>query len=267
MKQAIQSVVMLGAGNVATHMARAFKDSGVEVLQVYSRTSSSAEALASRIGCQATSELDKLTDGADLYVISVSDDAIAGLVERFPVKGRFMVHTSGTTGIKVLDAATSRGGVFYPLQTFSKEVDVDFSEVPLCLEANRDEDYRLLEQLAGRLSDTVARVSSEERRQVHVAAVFACNFVNHMYTIAADLLEENDLSFDLLKPLVQETARKVMHASPLSAQTGPARRNNRKVIETHLRMLDANPGYREIYNFVSESIINRYKEENKAETE
>lgn len=252
---------------MATHMALALKNSGVEVLQVYSRTFSSAEALASKIGCPAISEVDELSGRADLYLISVSDDAIAGLVERFPLKDKFLAHTSGTTGMEVLDAATGRTGVFYPLQTFSKEVTVDFGEVPLCLEAARDEDYRLLEQLAGRLSGKVAGVSSEERRQVHVAAVFACNFVNHMYAIAADLLEENDLSFDLLKPLVQETARKVMHTAPQNTQTGPARRNNREVIETHLRMLDANPGFREIYNFVSESIINRYKEDNKQRTE
>ena len=263
MKQPIRTIAMLGAGNVATHMALAFKNAGFEVLQVYSRTLASAEALASKIGCAATSEPGKLTGRADLYVISVSDDAIPGLVGQFPFQDKLVVHTSGTTAMDVLDVATSRTGVFYPLQTFSKEVAVNFSEVPLCLEAARTEDYSLLEGLAERLSRTVAPVSSKERRQVHVAAVFACNFVNHMYAIAADLLEDNDLSFDLLKPLVRETARKVMHTPPQNAQTGPARRNNRQVIETHLRMLDANPGYREIYNFVSESIINRYNEENK----
>jgi len=263
MKQAIQKIAMLGAGNVATHMALAFKNAGLEVLQVYSRTFASAEALASKVGCAATSELGKLTSQADLYVISVSDDAIPGLAGQFPFQDKLLVHTSGTTAMDLLDVATRRTGVFYPLQTFSKEVAVNFNEVPLCLEAARTEDYSLLEDLAERLSHTVAEVSSKERRQVHVAAVFACNFVNHMYAIAADLLEDNDLSFDLLKPLLRETARKVMHTPPQNAQTGPARRNNRQVIETHLRMLDANPGYREIYNFVSESIINRYQEENK----
>lgn len=254
----VTRVVLLGAGNVATHLGRAFKRSGCSVLQVYSRTISSAENLAGKLDCAFTDRMDSLKKDADLYVIAVPDDAISDLAARFPLKDKMLVHTSGTAGMHKLEVGSTRYGVLYPLQTFSKTVDVDFSQVPLFLEVACTKDRSFLDDAAGRISKKVLWTSSHQRRQLHLAAVFACNFVNHMYAVAEDVLEENDLQFDLLRPLIQETAQKVMTAGPHEMQTGPARRNDLGVLETHARMLAGKPEYRKMYNFISESIRTKY---------
>ncbi len=250
---------MIGAGNVGTRLALALKINGLEVLQVFSRSRESADSLAHRLDCEPATDLKKLSAEADLYIVAISDDAIPELAERFPYPGKFLVHTSGSMPMEVLKKAGNRIGVFYPLQTFSKEVEVDFSQVPLCLEAAHEQDMALLEQLAARLSTRVHRTSSEERVLLHVAAVFACNFTNHMYAIAEDILSRNGLEFEMLRPLILETARKAMHESPAKVQTGPAVRKNEKVMKKHLVILSAFEGYRKIYNFISESIIEKSK--------
>ncbi len=251
-------VVLLGAGNVATHLGRAFTRSGCSVLQVYSRTISSAKNLAARLDCAFTDRTDSIKTDADLYVIAVPDDAIADLAARFPLKDKMLVHTSGTAGMHDLQVGSTRYGVLYPLQTFSKTVDVDFSQVPLFLEVARTKDRGFLDAVARRISKKVFWASDDQRRQLHLAAVFACNFVNHMYAVAEDILEEKGLPFDLLHPLVQETARKAMAAGPSEMQTGPARRYDLGVLETHARMLAAKPEYRKMYNFISKNIRERY---------
>ncbi len=254
----IENVALMGSGNVATHLGMAFVAAGIRVIQVFSRNFEKAETLSRKLSCEATNELAGLTGDADLYVIAISDDAIPDVVTAFPHQGKLLVHTSGSTGMQVLQGKTDHYGVFYPLQTFSRDVALDFGNVPLCLEASDAETGKLLEDLALRLSVNVSWISSEQRRKVHLAAVFACNFVNHMYAQAAEILEDNDLPFELLRPLIQETARKVMEAHPHSVQTGPARRNNRGVIDKHLQMLTHKPDLQEMYQFISESIVLHY---------
>ncbi len=251
----INGVVILGAGNVATHLGKALSDAGIRVLQVYSRRLSSARTLAGNLGCPATSNIHDLLPGAGLYLMAVTDDAISGLAAGFPLPGSLLVHTSGTTGMSELLQGSSRAGVFYPLQTFSREVDVDLSNVPICLEAENEQDLMLLGQTASRLSKHVVHVPSPKRKRLHVAAVFACNFVNHMYHVAEQLMQEEDLDFELLRPLIMETALKVMTAAPHQVQTGPASRNNTRVLEAHNRLLAGRPGYRKLYNLLSQSII------------
>jgi predicted short-subunit dehydrogenase-like oxidoreductase (DUF2520 family) len=254
----IESAVLIGSGNVATHMGIAFAAAGIRILQVYSRNLEKAETLALKLSCEATNALGSLTNDADLYVIAVSDDAIPEVVAAFPHTDKLLVHTSGSTAMQVLQEKTCSYGVFYPLQTFSRDVALDMSKVPLCLEASDNETTLLLEGIAGKLSKNVSWVTSKQRRKLHLAAVFACNFVNHMYTGAAEILEDNDLPFELLRPLISETARKVMLSDPHSVQTGPARRNNRGIIDKHLQMLTHKPALQEMYQFISESIISQY---------
>ncbi len=253
----IESVVLLGSGNVAAHLGRALLISGVQVLQVYSRSLDSANRLANELSCKAADNYDQLIPHAGLYVLAVSDDAIAGLAQSFPFKDKLLVHTSGSTGMEVLRAGSNYYGVLYPLQTFSGEVPADFSSVPLCLELSDPALKPQLQHLAGMLSDTVVWVSSEKRRQLHLAAVFACNFVNHMYAQAADILED-EKAFDLLRPLIKETARKALEADPRLVQTGPARRNNKVIMEKHADMLAGKEDLQRLYNFVSESIVSFY---------
>ncbi len=254
----IRSIVLLGAGNVAFHLGTAFKQAGLDVLQVYSRTMHSAKILAHTLGCQATNQLSELTPGADIYIISVTDDAIADVVREFPHHGSFLVHTSGSISIDVLSACTDRYGVFYPLQTFSKGISIDYTSIPVCLESVQETDSTGLERFARLMTNSVHWVNSDKRRQLHIAAVFACNFVNHMYAMAADVAGSAALPFELLRPLIRETARKALMAEPQTVQTGPARRKNHKVIETHLSLLSGSQSLQRMYKLISEDIMNTY---------
>jgi predicted short-subunit dehydrogenase-like oxidoreductase (DUF2520 family) len=153
-----------------------------------------------------------------------------------------------------LSGSTNNYGVFYPLQTFSKSREISFSDIPICIEANQSSTLLKLQQLAGTLSSSVHPINSEERKTLHLAAVFANNFVNHLYSIGSEILQENNLSFDLLKPLIRETAAKIETLHPLEAQTGPARRNDQGVINAQLKLLQDQPEFQKIYSFVTESI-------------
>ncbi len=257
MKQ-ISRIVMIGAGNVAFHLSQAFADAGCTIVQVYSRSLSSAGALGATHSCPFTDRMDSLLPGADLYVIAIADDAIPELLKRFPFRRALLAHTSGSTSMEVLSAASDHPAVLYPLQTLSRDVPVPFREVPLCIEALEPADMLRLEELARRLSDRVYKVDSDARRTLHVAAVFACNFVNHMYALSADILEEHGLPFEMLRPLISETARKARQGSPRSLQTGPARRKDLEVIGKHLEILSHKPGFQKMYNFISESIRKMY---------
>lgn len=251
-------VVILGAGNVGTHLGRAFIAGGNEVLQVYSRSMESARKLADELECAFATRTDSLDTAADVYIIAVTDDAIADLAARFPLKEKLLVHTSGTTPMDVLQTGSAHHGVFYPLQTFSKVVPVHFRNIPVCLEASSETNMQMLESLARSLTDKVYRIDSTDRQKLHVAAVFACNFVNHMYAVAADILEQQGLPIDLLRPLMEETTRKVMTGEPGDMQTGPARRKNQKVLDKHAELLAKNPEYRALYVTISKSILKKY---------
>jgi len=250
----IQNVVLIGSGNVATHMGLAFKEAGIEVLQVFSRTAKNARELAGILHSGFTDRIDSLNPDADLYLIALSDDAIEPAAEKFPFSGKLLAHTSGTTPMSVLKKGSTRIAVFYPLQTFSKHVKLDYKKIPICLEVLHEEDGKSMERLACRISSNVAWTDSPKREMLHLAAVFACNFVNHMYVAASDILRKNQLPFDLLHPLIEETARKAQVNAPVDIQTGPARRNNLKVIGKHLDRLRENPDYYHMYDFISNSI-------------
>ncbi|AWH85759.1 DUF2520 domain-containing protein [Flavobacterium album] len=245
-------VVIIGSGNVAQHLAKAFVRSGrATLVQVYARH---PEKLAHLLPEEKiTTSLDTVAE-ADMYIIAVSDDAIADVSSQLPFEGRLVVHTSGSVSLEQLDGKNRRG-VFYPLQTFSKNKDVDFKKVPLCLESEHEKDYAVLAELAKSLSDTVHKIGSEQRKALHVAAVFVSNFSNHMYALGSSICEENDIPFSILNQLIMETADKVNTLSPAQAQTGPAIRHDGKTIEKHLDFLkDGNR--KEIYKVLTQSIQN-----------
>lgn len=240
---------------MATHLANAFRDSGKYVVQVFSRTEKSAKELAQKINCSYTTSLSDIYPDADLYVFSVADHALSEYVEKFPHKNVFIVHTSGSLGIDVLNGKSCSTGVFYPLQTFSMEVAVDLSDVPVCIEAENTNDLLLLKGLAEKITTEVHIVSSSQREQLHLAAVFACNFTNHMFAIADDILQRSNLSFDILKPLIRETTSKIKYNKPVHVQTGPAVRNDSLIVNKHIDNLSQLPDYQKMYTFISESII------------
>lgn len=242
-------VVLLGSGNVATHLYQAFeKTNEVEVVQIYTRNHSLD--FPSEIQVHSLNELKK----ADVYIISITDLAIHEISKLLPFENSLVVHTSGTSGIDVLDNKNRRG-VFYPLQTFSKAKAIDFTKVPLCLEAENNEDYLLLEKVALSVSNVVYAITSEQRKALHVAAVFSCNFVNHLYQIGSEICEENNIPFSILFPLIKETAAKIETLTPIEAQTGPAIRRDEITISKHLAFL-TNKDQKEIYQILTQSIQN-----------
>ena len=249
-------VIVIGSGNVAQHLIKVFlQTKEVSLVQAFARQPKSLLHLLPKE--KITNDYNALHE-ADVYIISVTDNAINEVSSQLPFKNKLVVHTSGTSSIDVLDAK-NRKGVFYPLQTFSKSKEVDFYSIPLCLEAKNEEDYKTLELLAKAISNKVYNISSEQRKSLHVAAVFVSNFVNHMYVIGSEICETNNVPFEVLKPLIQEVANKITSLSPKEAQTGPALRNDTKTIEKHIEFLkDSN--YQDIYKLLTQSIKNVAKE-------
>ncbi|WP_027127141.1 Rossmann-like and DUF2520 domain-containing protein [Gelidibacter mesophilus] len=244
------SVVILGAGNVATHLYKTFnKTDDIRVNQWFSRKISSIKSYKNEV--DITDDLTQLKE-ADLYFIAVSDDAISNLSSKLPFENRLVVHTSGTVNIHDLDKKNRRG-VFYPLQTFSKDASLDFANVPICIEAIDRSDRKILKSLAQAIGSNSHKVNTEQRKALHLAAVFVNNFTNQMYRIAHEITEAEGVEFDILKPLILETAKKIQSLSPYMAQTGPAKRNDKKTIHKHLELLK-NEQHKAIYELMTASI-------------
>ncbi len=258
MKRSIEdtSVVFIGAGNLATNLAKALYRKGFRIVQIYSRTQESAQSLAQLVEADYTTELSAVVEDAQLYIVSLKDAAFVQLLPGL-VAGKeksLWVHTAGSIPMNIWAGQAERYGVFYPMQTFSKQREVDFREIPVFIESNSEADTQLLKDIASTLSEKVYEATSEQRKSLHLAAVFTCNFTNHMYVLAAELLKKYQLPFDAMLPLIDETARKVHELQPLAAQTGPAVRYDENVINEHLRMLADEPEAQELYRRISESI-------------
>ncbi|MCO4294163.1 DUF2520 domain-containing protein [Solitalea sp. MAHUQ-68] len=251
-------IAFLGAGNVATNMALAFKNAGLDLVQVYNHRIESASELAAKLGCNATDSIADLNPDADCYIIAIKDDAIQGLAIQLELRGKLVVHTSGSVSMEVLKPASSRVGVLYPLQTFSKQRLLDFTTIPFFIEAGDSHSLSIIESLARRVSQSVIVTSYEQRKILHLSAVFACNFVNHLYDLSVGLLAEHNLSFEALQPLILETALKIQSISPHEGQTGPARRNDQEVMTKHLQLLSNNPPLQYIYQLLSDSIVKSF---------
>ncbi|WP_214225583.1 Rossmann-like and DUF2520 domain-containing protein [Pedobacter sp. B4-66] len=246
-------VVCIGSGNVATHLAYALKAKGADLIQIWSRDLINATELAKITDSIAISNLKDIDPSADLYVIAVKDDAISTVSESLKDVNGLVVHTSGATAIDALSALKNYG-VLYPLQTFSKAKPIDFANVPLCIEARNAASLEVLKKVANQLTSPVYEVNSEKRKILHLAAVFACNFVNHLYTLSDKIVEHFELDFEMLKPLIMETALKVQTELPINVQTGPAVRNDEQTMIKHQDLLISMPELKEIYQTLSKSI-------------
>ena len=252
----IMKVVFIGAGNLATNLAKALYKSGNRIVQVYSRTMESARMLAEEVASEPTTSLDAVAVDADIYIISVKDSVLKGVIETLcaNVRQGLFVHTAGSMSVDIFKGHASRYGVFYPMQSFSKLREVDFSDIPFFIEANNDADKNLLHDMASTLSDSVYEISSEARKHLHLAAVFACNFANHCYELSGEVLEKYGIPFSVMLPLIDETARKVHSVSPRTGQTGPAVRYDENVINMQRGLLADNPRIQRIYDVMSDSI-------------
>lgn len=253
--------VIIGAGNVGTHLAIALKKEGVQILQIVSKTMKSAVELASRMECSFTTDLHDLNKDADMYIVCVTDIAIQSVLRQINVEKKFIIHTSGSMGIDVFYDLAENYGVVYPMQTFSKFKDINYGEIPMFIEANTNENTAILYNFVKKISPHVHVINSQQRCMLHICAVFANNFSNHMCTIAEILMKENQLKFDFFKPLLRETFEKITKYSPSISQTGPAMRNDVHIVNKHIELLSQHPEFQEIYKNMSNSIIEIHKKE------
>ena len=264
-----KKIVLIGAGNVAHHLAPALLRAGMNLCQIYSRTLESARELGRKTGITYTSDTFAVYPDGDIYIFCVSDDALLSVFKSLRINEEALIlPTSGSVPLDIFKPYRQNYGVLYPLQTFSKTRNLDFGEIPLCIEAPDKEVLKTIGQIADKLSSKVYEISSEKRKKLHLAAVLANNFTNHLYHMAGKLLEKEDLDFNLLRPLIFETAHKVMQMIPENAQTGPARRGDTNILNLHKSMLKDNRDIQTLYVLLSQSIQQTYsKKEKKEETE
>ncbi len=255
-------VTLIGAGNVGYHLGQRLYNKKIKVQQIYSRKLSNAAELAKAIKAKTTNDLSKIDSSAEVYIIAVKDDAIAEVAAQLSknkqLSKKIIVHTSGSVSGKVLSDYFSNYGVFYPLQTFTKGQHVYFKNIPICVDAKKEKTQKRLLKLGKAISKDVRLISDKERAVLHVAAVVVNNFTNHLFHVGATICAKEGLDFDILKPLIQETAEKLLRKSPYDMQTGPARRGDQQTIKKHTDYLKKFPKYQSLYTLLSESITNTY---------
>jgi predicted short-subunit dehydrogenase-like oxidoreductase (DUF2520 family) len=254
-------VVLIGSGSVATHLGLALKEKGVIISQVFSRNVKNAEKLAEKLNTSFITDISDIYKEADIYFYALTDNAFKSLLRKIEMPKGIQVHTAGCIPMSEFEGFTLKFGVFYPLQTFSINKPVDFSQIPICIESSDLEVQQKLLEIANLLSNKTYIINSEQRKKLHLAAVFACNFTNYMYDIASKILDDSGFQFEIIQPLIAETAEKIKTMIPYDAQTGPALRMDEKTIEKHLSMLDKKPDLKKIYKLLTKNIYNRHKKQ------
>ena len=252
----MMKVTLIGAGNLATQLGKSLKKAGVIISQVYSRTEDSARTLGELLETEWLTDIKALRDEADIYIFSVKDSVLCELISGV-CKDRgdkLFLHTAGSMPMSCFEGKALRYGVFYPMQTFSKTKDVDFERIPVFIEGNSIETEDVIRSLANKLSQRVIRLSSADRKYLHLAAVWACNFTNYCYTVASDILGEHGIPFDVMLPLINETTEKIKKISPKEAQTGPAVRGDRNVMSKQLELMNGKEDLQELYKMLSKGI-------------
>ena len=252
----MMKVTLIGSGNLATQLGKSLKKAGVIISQVYSRTEDSARTLGELLEAEWLTDIKALHDEADIYIFSVKDSVLCELISEV-CKGRgdkLFLHTAGSMPMSCFEGKALHYGVFYPMQTFSKSKDVDFERIPVFIEGNSIETEDVIRSLANKLTQRVIRLSSADRKYLHLAAVWACNFTNYCYTVASDILGEHGIPFDVMLPLINETTEKIQKINPKEAQTGPAVRGDRNVMSKQLELMNGKGDLQELYKMLSKGI-------------
>lgn len=257
----INRITIIGTGKVADHLAMAFKQAGIQIVQVLGRRLEGAVVLADKVQARETDRFDALNPQTDLFLLAVSDQAIPEVARQLPDSKTLVAHTSGFVGMEALLPFRENVGVLYPLQTFTKGRPLDYSSIPFFVEGNAPENEAALKNLAAAVSSQVASANSQLRQKMHLAAVFACNFPNFLFGIADELLQADGLTMDVLKPLMRETVEKALALGPINAQTGPAVRNDKSTLEAHLGLLDGKANYQKVYEFLTTKIIESFNKQ------
>jgi predicted short-subunit dehydrogenase-like oxidoreductase (DUF2520 family) len=249
-------ITLIGAGNLATNLGKALLAAGHDIQQVFSRTMESAEVLAEKLGGAPTTDLNSINGNADVYIVAVKDSVLTDVIPSIcrGKENKMFIHTAGSMPLDVFYGMAHNYGVLYPMQSFSKSKDVNFKDIPCFIEGNDEYSIKMLQNLAKTITDKTYYLSTEDRRYLHLAAVFACNFTNHCYAISSEILQKHKIPFDVMIPLIDETANKVHTLSPIEAQTGPAVRYDQNVIRAQSSLLKDNPIIKDIYERMSLSI-------------
>ena len=247
----IKNIILIGSGNVSTQLGISLHKNGLNIIQVWSKNMVHAQILAKKLNCVATDSLSDLKK-ADLYIVSVKDNKLKITLKKLNVSN--IVHTSGSIKVNVFSKKIKNYGVVYPLQTINKEIDINFKKVPFCIEASNQKFESELVKLSKKLSNYVYKLNSIQREKLHIAAVIACNFTNHMYKIAHDILTESKIDFEILLPLINQTVLKIHNHTPDEAQTGPAKRKDMNIIDKHIKSI-SDTNTKNIYKLLTKSII------------
>ncbi len=255
----IDSVSIIGSGNVATALAINFKKAGIGITEIYSRSYKNAKTLAQKVNSSSTSSLKDISRSSDLYIIATSDDSIENIAVSLPMVNGIVAHTSGSQSVELLSGFENHG-IFYPLQTITGPNSPEFNSIPICIEGSNKKVLELLHKLALRLTSVVVELNSEQRLYLHLTAVLVNNFTNYLYSMASDILEQNNIDFNLLLPLINETASKMHTTHPNISQTGPAKRNDQKTILKHIEILSEHPDYKDVYELLTNKLIKKYHE-------
>jgi predicted short-subunit dehydrogenase-like oxidoreductase (DUF2520 family) len=259
-----RNISFIGSGNLSWHLAPALDNAGHAVKEVYSRNKKHAKELVNRLyQAEIKDDLDFSDSNSQIFIIAVSDDAIAEVSQELVLPdGAIVVHTSGAKSLDVLGYTASEAiGVFYPLQTFSKSKKVNFEQIPICIESDDKDTEKILKSIAMDISKQVYLINSQDRKALHVAAVFASNFTNHCLSIAEKILADKDIDFNILKPLILETINKGLEIGPSKAQTGPAKRHDFETLDEHMAYLEGNESLTEIYRIFSQNIIENHPQD------
>ena len=247
-------IVIIGSGNVAWQLGIALKKAGHKIKEVCGRNTPEVYRMAIKLKANLLYQIKGMDTSADVYIVAVSDSSIKDILKKLPLKKQLVVHTSGSMPLSIFGKKYLNHGVFYPVQTISKKTKTNFKATTVCIEANNKISEKRLMQLTETINSKAYKINSGQRSALHLAAVFANNFTNHLYTVAQKILSRNKLPFDLLQPLINETVRKIKSKNPSDVQTGPAARNDLVTIQKHLKMLNKFPEYQKIYHQITKSI-------------
>jgi len=250
-------VVIIGSGNTASILSKLLLANGFKINQVISRNLKHAEILANALNCPASDFSSPMDETADIYLIAVSDKIIHEVFNYIPKNNKLILHTAGSVSINVLENVSNQFGVLYPLQSLRKEIDV-IPEIPFLIDGNNEAVVEMIMQIGKKISKQVAIANDEMRLKLHLSAVMVNNFTNHLYTMAADYCKKEQLEFDLLKPLIFETANRLKNVQPNEVQTGPAIRNDSDTIEHHEILLENYPELKEMYTYFTKQISSFY---------
>ena len=262
-KKAKYKISFIGSGRVATTLALEFYQKGFVISEIWSNDFKNAISLAKKVNSTAVKKIEKMNHQTDLFIIAVKDDFIGETAKKIPGKNPFIVHTSGTVSLKELKKISKNSGVFYPLQTFTGKSTVYLKSVPFLIEGSNSTIEKRISLIGKIISDTVLKINSEQRKKIHLSAVFVSNFPNYFYSIAETILKKEKIPFEILLPLIENVTTNLYHSLPSKNQTGPAIRKDKKTLAAHLELLKANKDWQKIYELISQSILNHYFENSK----